>query len=81
MSHWNGEASLAHLIEARRGPHAEYKRWDALPPALTKSRSRKKWVSVYAIVLKFDRFLGIYAAQASVKFQGDKVILQPNLTG
>ena len=67
MSRWIEKAHLTHLIEARWVPYGEYK----LPPVLTKSRSHKKLVSIDPIALKFDRLPGMYAAQASAKFQGD----------
>ena len=55
------------------------KRADVLRQDLAKSRSRAIRVLTCPIALKFDRHLGSTAAEMSVKFQSDTIIITPHL--
>ena len=50
-----------------------------LPQDLVKFRSREIQIQTFQITLKFDRHLGSSAAEISVKFQNDIIIITPNL--
>ena len=53
---------------------------DVLPQYLLKSQSQEIWVSTFTVSLKIDRHLSSSAAEMSVKFQSDTIIIKSNLT-
>ena len=52
---------------------------NVLPQGLVKSRSREIRVKTFVIALKFDRHLDSNAAEMSVQYQNDTIIITSNL--